>query len=104
MSTPSVVGDARLTLIERERERCAGICDALATQWEAGASRIRTEGSFNTRSIWPPFRKITVVAPRFEQVARDIEGAAGGVRSIAALIRNGATLPEASSKHARSMP
>lgn len=78
--------------IERERERCASIADALAHLWEQSASKIRADGTFHTRAIWPPFKKTAVVRHAWEKTARDIEAAARGLRQVSRLIREGAEL------------
>jgi hypothetical protein len=79
--------------VQAERDRCARICDELATNWETSAARIRAEGTFTTRAIWPPFRKTTCVFPGWEKAARDIEAAAHGVRAIESYIKSGTAAP-----------
>lgn len=82
-STPEVLA---------ERQRCWDICQGLAEEWQASAARIRLEGSFTTRSLWPPFKKVTVVLPGWEKAARDIEAAVTGLRTIQILIGNGSII------------
>ena len=75
--------------VMKERERCARLNEALAEKFEASAARVRVAGSFNTRSLWPPFRKITVIAEKWDRTARDIEAAARSLRTVAHCIREG---------------
>jgi hypothetical protein len=72
-----------------ERENAAQINEMLAKRWENSAKRIREEATFNGWAIWPPFAKRKFVAPSAENVARDIEAAAHGLRICARIIREG---------------
>lgn len=72
-----------------ERERCASLAEELAGMWEKRAAQTRSEGTFKTWSLWPPFRSVEVVAPGFENAAKNIEAAAHGCRAIALGIREG---------------
>lgn len=79
-------------IVERvrdERERCALLCEMLASIHEASAARIRKEKTFTTRAIWPPFKLMTFVAPGAERDARVLERAAHGHRVVANCIRRG---------------
>jgi hypothetical protein len=66
--------------IERERLRCVDLAETLALVWERAAAKTRVEGTYTVRAIWPPFRKLKRVMPRYEQAARDIEAAVRGLR------------------------
>lgn len=72
-----------------EIERCSMLNDMLAGIHEASAARIRKAGEFTTRSIWPPFKKVTFVMPRAEKDAQIIEAAARSLRASAACMRAG---------------
>lgn len=75
--------------VEAERERCAKLCEMLASIHEASACRWRTKGSYSTRALWPLFKKIVRVLPSHEKTARALEASANGPRVIARCIRAG---------------
>jgi hypothetical protein len=66
--------------VAKERERCALLAEALAFVWERSARKMRERGTYTTRALWPPLKKMTFVAPAFERAAKDIESAAKGLR------------------------
>src|ERR1700749_3000079 len=72
-----------------EAERCALLAEELAGRWALGAQRIRIEGTYYVRSLWPPFKRVAVVAPKWEKAARDVESAAHGLTSVARGCREG---------------
>lgn len=74
-----------------ERERCASIAEDLAKHWEASAAKIRADGSYTVRALWPFGKKITCVRPGWERAARDVEAGVHGLRTVARLIKTGAT-------------
>lgn len=77
-----------------ERERCAWLCEELAVRWERSAAKLRKDGSYDTRAIWPPGKRITCIKPRWKQAALDTEAAAHGLRTVARGIREGWDDPE----------
>lgn len=76
-------------LIRRERERCALLCEMLAARHQSNANRLRVAGTYTTRAIWPPLKKLTRVVPKWEQGARDIEACVRSLRVVASCIRKG---------------
>lgn len=72
-----------------ERERCAWLCDQLAERWEASAAKLRVDGSFVVRALWPFGEPVTCVKPRWAQAAKDTDAAAHGLRTVARGIRAG---------------
>lgn len=80
-----------------EAERCALLNEMLAGMHERSAAKIRKDGSFTVRAVWPLLKKHTVVSQRWEQRARDVEAAAHSLRTVAKCIREGfdpRTLPD----------
>lgn len=76
--------------IVQERERCALLAETLCLVWERTAAKMRAQSAVTTRSIWPPFRKYTFVAPAHEKAARDIEAVVKGIReAVVEAIRKG---------------
>jgi hypothetical protein len=75
--------------IDEERERCALNAEQLADIHEASAAKMRKDGSFVVRALWPFGKKVVCVRPAWENNARIIEAAAHGVRVVAAGIRSG---------------
>lgn len=71
-----------------ERTRCAQIADGLAEKWEASAAKWRAD---HTMRAWFGLGS-SFVAPFAERDAKAIDAAAHGLRSVAKLIREGATL------------
>lgn len=65
-----------------ERERCSLLADALATRWERSARRLREDGSYWGQALWPPFRSVKLVRPKWEEAARGCEAGAHGLRTI----------------------
>lgn len=90
MTQERKIHDAVKAAVSVERERSAAIADDLAERWEKSAVNIRMDGTFYSRSLWPPFKRIATVRPRWEQSARDVEAGANGLRIVARLIRDGA--------------
>lgn len=74
-------------VVDCERERCALLCEQLAAIHQKSADRIRKEGTYTGRSIWPPFKRVTHVAPAAERGAKQIEGSVRSLRVIAGCIR-----------------
>lgn len=69
-------------------ERCALLCEMRADISRASAAKIRKDGSYTTRAIWPPFKRMTYVMPKwerqallFDDVARAFNVVAGGIRA-----------------------
>jgi hypothetical protein len=75
--------------VTAERERCAWLCEELAGRWERSAAKLREDGSYTTRAVWPPGKKVTCVKPKWHQAALDTEAAAHGLRTVARGIREG---------------
>lgn len=75
--------------IEHERERCALLCEMRADISIASADRVRREGTFTVRAIWPPFKKVEHVAAKWEYNARVLEDVAKAFRVVADCIRKG---------------
>jgi hypothetical protein len=73
--------------VQEERERCASIADGLAVRWERSANERRARGQTRFLFIGPAY-----TTPRAEADAKAIEAAAHGLRTVARLIREGATL------------
>lgn len=71
--------------IDAERERCARLCEELARRWEARAVKLREDGSYQGGWLW---RK-KCVRPKWEEPAKNMEAAAGGLHTIARGIREG---------------
>lgn len=74
--------------VRDETERCALLCEMRADISRASAAKIRKDGSYTTRAIWPPFKLMTYVMPKwernallFEDVARAFDVVAGGIRA-----------------------
>jgi hypothetical protein len=70
-----------------EIERCAMLCTMRGDISRETAKRLRAEGSYTTRAIWPPFKKSTHVHPKWEKnaewfdlVAKAFDTLARGVR------------------------
>lgn len=76
-------------MLADEAERCALLAEALAKRWERSAAKIRDQGTYYVRALWPPFKRIKCVTPRWEQAAKDTEAAAHGLRTIARGAREG---------------
>lgn len=67
-----------------ERERCAVLAEALATHYEASAERLRREGSYTVRALWPFGKLVTCIRPQWEAGAIQREAAAHGLRNAIA--------------------
>lgn len=89
MVEPLSARDDFLRGVADERERCALLAETLAARWEASGARLRDEGTYYVRALWPPFKRVKCVTPRREQAAKDIEAAAHGLRTIAQGCREG---------------
>lgn len=72
-----------------EVERCALLVTMRANIARASGKRIRDKGTFTTRAIWPPFKKVVCVMPKWEQAARDMEAVARAFDEVAECIREG---------------
>ena len=72
-----------------ETERCALLCEMRADISIVSADRVRKEGTFTARAIWPPFKKTTHVAPKWEYNAHLLEEVAKAFRVVANCIRKG---------------
>jgi hypothetical protein len=72
--------------VQAERERCATIADGLAVKWETTAQKIRLRGQHRFLFVGPFY-----TLPRAEADAKAVEAAASGLRTVASLIRAGAT-------------
>jgi hypothetical protein len=69
--------------IDNERERCALLAETLAMSYESRAKTYRKDGECTTRSLWPPFKKMTYVVPGIERSAKALDAAAAGLRVVA---------------------
>jgi hypothetical protein len=72
-----------------ETERCALLCEMRGDIARASASKLRTDGTFTSRSIWPPFKLGTFVMPKWERAARDMEQVGEAFDMVAHCIRKG---------------
>lgn len=72
-----------------ERERCALLNEALAKIHEDNAQRIRKDGSYTVRALWPFWSKVVVVKPGWEREARVLEAAGRSLRVVARGCREG---------------
>lgn len=68
--------------VKAERERCATLVNELATMWENTATHVEKEGTFTSRSLWPPFKKMTFVMKPWKQYADTLRAATEGLRMI----------------------
>lgn len=68
--------------VRDETERCALLCEMRADIALVSATKIRTAGTFTARSIWPPFKKETFVAPKWEKAAQEMEAVAQAFNSV----------------------
>ena len=75
--------------VQHERDRCARLNEALAARFEASAARIRLDGTYTTHALWPLFKKVTSVYPKWERAAKDVEACANSLRAVAKCIRAG---------------
>lgn len=73
--------------VQAERDRCANLVRDLAEIWAGTAAKVRKEGSFTTRSLWPPFKKVTVVRPGWERYAVQVDDAVAGLRVLEKVVR-----------------
>jgi hypothetical protein len=67
-----------------ERSRCAGIADDLAERWAASAAELRARNTIKPRWFGKPY-----VRPMAERDAKLIDQAAGGLRAVSLVIREG---------------
>lgn len=79
--------------VQTERDRCALICETVAKNWERLAAETRAEGSYTTRAVWPPFKPVTFVMPKWERNASHLESAAAAMRLVKKHIESGAVPP-----------
>lgn len=75
--------------VKDERERCVWLCEQLAERWERSAAKLRADGSYTTRAIYPLFKKVTCIKPNWRKAADDIDAAVHGLRTVARGIREG---------------
>lgn len=75
--------------VKDERERCAWLCEELAGRWERSAAKLRVDGSYTTRALWPPFKEVKCIKPNWEKAADDVDAAVHGLRTVARGIREG---------------
>lgn len=81
------IEDQKDEAVDAERERCALLAEQLAAIHQKTADRWRAEGTYTTRAIWPPFKKLTLVTPAAERGAKQIEACVRSLRVIAGCIR-----------------
>lgn len=72
-----------------ETERCALLCEQLAAIHKAGAAKVREDGSYFVRALWPPFKRLKVVRPGYEREAQVRDAAVYSLTTIAKCIRAG---------------
>lgn len=72
-----------------DTERCARLCQMRADISRASAAKVRRDGTFTVRMIWPPFKKREVVALKWEAAARDHDAVANAFEVVATCIRKG---------------
>lgn len=75
--------------VTAERERCAKLCILRGDISRESAKRLREAGTYTTRAIWPPFKKMTFVAPKWEASAQNFEGVGAAFDMVAECIRKG---------------
>lgn len=75
--------------IEDNTERCALLVEMRAGICRQSAKKIREAGTFYVRAIWPPFKKMKVVAHKWELRAQDMEAVAKAFDVVASCIRKG---------------
>lgn len=75
--------------IEDEKERCALLCDSLATSLEKAADQIEKDGSFTTRALWPLGKRVTSIMPKFKTAAASRRAAAQAIRVLSQGCREG---------------
>lgn len=83
-----LTADATEIAVAAERERCATLADDLATRWEVSAMKCRTH-TFTTGGWFSKPR--THVIPQYEQMAKSLDDAAHGLRTVSRGIREGWT-------------
>lgn len=74
--------------VRDEIERCALLVEMRADISRKSAAKLRKDGSYKTWSLWPPFKSVTLVAPKwernaslFDDVARAFDVVAHGIRA-----------------------
>lgn len=72
-----------------DTERCARLCQMRADISRASAAKIRRDGSYTVRCIWPLFQLRTLIAPRWERAAQDHDAVANAFEVVATCIRKG---------------
>lgn len=75
--------------VDDERERCYLLCKMRGDISRASAAKLRKDGTFTTRSIWPPFKRVTCVFPKWEEAAHDLDLVAEAFYAVAKGIREG---------------
>lgn len=83
-----------MSVLEREArrdetERCALLCEMRGAISRQSAARIRKEGTYTIRAIWPPFKKLERVAPKWERNASLLDDVAQAFDVVAKCIRLG---------------
>lgn len=73
--------------VQAERDRCVEWCERLARIFDDSAAKLRADGSFTTRSLWPPFKRVTVVHHNWEKIAVEKDNAANAVRALERAIK-----------------
>jgi hypothetical protein len=72
-----------------EIDRCAQLCGMRADISRASAAKLRKDGSYTVRCLWPFMAKRTLVAPKWEDAAQDMESVAHAFDVVADCIRRG---------------
>jgi len=72
-----------------EVERCAQLVTMRANIARESAAKLRGQGVYTIRAIWPPFRKYMRVVPKWEKAAQDMEHVAHAFDVVADIIRKG---------------
>lgn len=89
----SVMPDSYEVVMEHakmaERERCIWLINLRADITRASIAKLRKDGTYTERCIWPPFKKVTFVAPKWERAARDLEAFVRALEVLADFIRKG---------------
>ncbi len=66
-----------------EAERCRLLVKMRGDMARVAAKKLRADGSFSLRALWPPFKKYTRVAPTWEKAARDMDAVADAFDAVA---------------------
>lgn len=74
---------------QAERDRCVGMVATMAEIWTGIAAKVRKDGSFTVRELWPPpFKKVTVVRPGYERYAAQVDDAVAGLRTLERIMKD----------------